>query len=365
MNKRDLKIIYKLRANKVKERDIKKKLTQIYGINYTMPELKTVIDKIPINYEKYTEIEKNKILYLYKEFVNTPKLVKYLNFKYNYSLSVNKIKDLAHRNGVNKRQYNMYKQSFVDRNTEYIIARMYRNGMNSNEIAKVFGYKTRNSILQKLEKLNVKRRDWNEIQRNSKTYIEFSMKSIDNEYKAYFLGLLLTDGYMNLERGYIGLELTDKDVIVFLSQYLNVKYTSIESKHKTMFRIILYGKDLLKELNRLGVVQNKTFSLKGPDLYKYESRYLPYIVRGIIDGDGWIRKDGKEFFISSASKDFILWCKISLEKLGFEDINIKFIENNFNGIYLIRSAKRFNLELLKDKIYDKPFGMERKYKLLL
>jgi hypothetical protein len=23
---------------------------------------------------------------------------------------------------------------------------------------------------------------------------------------------------------------------------------------------------------------------------------LPYIIRGIIDGDGWIRNDGKEFF---------------------------------------------------------------------
>ena len=109
----------------------------------------------------------------------------------------------------------------------------------------------------------------------------------------------------------------------------------------------------------------KTFSLIGPDLYDGEIKYLSYIVRGIIDGDGWIRKDGREFFISSASNEFIKWCKKALIYLGFEDLEARFITNEFNGIYIIRSAKKYNLEVLKNKVYNKPFGMERKYKLLL
>ena len=359
------KLIYKMRISKVKERDIKVNLKKIYKIECTMPEIKRIIDNIPITYEKYTEIEKRKILYLYSEFVNTEKLILYLNAKYDYGLTVNKLKDFAHRNNVKKKVQNMYKQSFVDRNTEYKMARMYKQGLTANEIAKRFGYKTRNSVLKKLDKLNIKRRDWNEVQKNNKTYINFSMERLDSEYKAYFLGLLLTDGYIDKKRGFIGLELTDKDAIIFLSKYLNAKFISIKSNHKTKYRIILYGNNLLSQVERLGVIENKTFDLRGPNLNEEEGKYLPYIIRGIIDGDGWIRKDGNEFFISSASREFINWCKNSLEELGFENIKIRFVENEYNGIYLIRSARRVNIELLKSKVYNKSFGMERKYKLLL
>lgn len=365
MNKRILKLIYIMRSNKVKERDIKRNLKNIYGIECTMPEIKRIIKNIPITYEKYTEIEKNMILYLYSEFINTEKLVEYLNRKYGFDFTISRIKDFASRNNVKKKVQNMYRQSYVNRNDEYKMAKMYKQGMTANEIAQIFGYKTRNSVLQKLDKLNIERRNWNEIQKNNKSYSDFSMKYLDSEYKAYFLGLLLTDGYISKERGFIGLELTDKDAIVFVSKYINAKFIPIKSKFKTKYRIILYGNNLLQEVERLGVIENKTFKLKGPILYDNEIKYLPYILRGIIDGDGWIRKDGKEFFISSASSEFIQWCKNSLEKLDFENINVRFINNEYNGIYVIRTAKSINLELLKSKIYNKPFGMERKYKLLL
>lgn len=260
---------------------------------------------------------------------------------------------------------NMYKQSFINRNDEYNIVKLYKDGLNSNEIAKIYGYKTRNSVLQKLSKFNVKRRDWNKMQSERKTYYNFSMEFVDDEYKAYFLGLILTDGYVNEERGYIGIDLSDKDIIEFLCDYLNTSYTVIKSEFKDKYRIILYGKKLVEEMKRLGVTERKTFSLQGPDLYQHEKEYLPYIVRGIIDGDGWIRKDGREFFISSASNKFIKWCKDVLKYLGFEDIEERFIANEFNGIFIIRTAKKYNLEVLRHKIYNKPFGMERKYKLLL
>ena len=54
-----------------------------------------------------------------------------------------------------------------------------------------------------------------------------------------------------------------------------------------------------------------------------------------------------------------------LQKLDKLNIKIRFVENEYNGIYLIRSARRVNIELLKSKVYNKSFGMERKYKLLL
>ncbi|MEN8076793.1 LAGLIDADG family homing endonuclease [Clostridioides difficile] len=365
MDNKTLKIIYKLRTGKIKEREIKKQLKEKYGVNCTMPELKRFLNNIPITYEKYSEIDKRRILHLYKRYINTEKLIKYLNEKYQYDLTINRIRDLACRNGVKKDFYDMYKQSFINRNDEYNIVKLYEQGFTANEIAKLYGYKTRNSILQKLDKFNVERRNWNKVQSEKKSYYNFSMEFLDDEYKAYFLGLILTDGYVNEERGYIGIDLSDKDVIEFLCDYLKTSYSIIKSEFKDKYRIILYGKELVEEMKRLSVTARKTFSLEGPNLYDYEKRYLPYIIRGIIDGDGWIRKDGKEFFISSASNEFIKWCGTALKYLGFEGIEERFIANDFRGIYIIRTAKKYNLEVLRNKIYNKPFGMNRKYKLLL
>jgi hypothetical protein len=258
----------------------------------------------------------------------------------------------------------MYSAAKVTRTDEREIIRLYELGYSSNEIAKMYEYKTRNSILQKLEKFNIERRDCNEIRSNNKSYSSFSLETINSEEKAYFLGLLLTDGYINEERGYIGLDLTDRDVIDFLAKYINVEYKEILPKGKaklSKYRINLYGRTLLKDVQRLGVVYNKTYVTKGPALTEDEFVHINYILRGIIDGDGWISSDGKEFFICSASLDFIKWCEKIMLYIGFKNIKVSFVKNEYNGIYLIRTASKYNIEILKQQIYPKPFGMKRKY----
>lgn len=45
-------------------------------------------------------------------------------------------------------------------------------------------------------------------------------------------------------------------------------------------------------------------------------------------------------------------------------IKIKHVENNYNGMYYLRTAKKENIEVLKNVIYADQFGMSRKYKLL-
>ena len=76
--------------------------------------------------------------------------------------------------------------------------------------------------------------------------------------------------------------------------------------------------------------------------YDIDKAYYLNKPRGFIWGSTLIKRDGKAY------SDWI-----------------RFVENEYNGIYLIRSARRVNIELLKSKVYNKSFGMERKYKLLL
>lgn len=53
---------------------------------------------------------------------------------------------------------------------------------------------------------------------------------------------------------------------------------------KKRHRLILSDADIA----RFGVVPNKTYSLKGLDLLPEEEKFIPYIIRGIIDGDGCV-----------------------------------------------------------------------------
>lgn len=367
MDKNLLKKTYKLRNEGFGERKIKKLLDTKYNIIVTLPLLKTILNKIPYKKDLYTEVDKKRILYLYSNYVNTPKLVNYINNKYNYNLTICSIRCLASRYGIVKKEYNMYAQSKITRKDEYRIGELYSQGLNSDEIAKIYGYKTRNSILQKLNKLKVKRRNCNELRIKNKSYYDFSFNQIDSYEKAYILGLLLTDGYINCERSLVGIDLTDEDAIIFISNYINADYTCIEAKGRaklTKYRLIIYGYNYIEELERLGVIKNKTFLSSGPRLLLEEEKYLPDIIRGIIDGDGWIRKDGEEFFISSASKSFIKWCYESLLKLGFKNIKVRFCNNEFNGIYLIRTGRKENINILKELIYKEPYGMMRKYNKL-
>ncbi len=327
-------------------------------------EIRKVALKISNRKNKFSSIEKNRILYLYHNYHDTNKLVEYLNKKYNYFFTYSKLTDFAFENNIKKKAQNMYAASKVTRKDEQDIIKLYKSGYSSEKIANLYNYKTGKSILDKLKKFNVLRRGSNEVKIKNKSYSGFSMKIIDSELKGYFLGLLLTDGYICEDRGYIGIELTDLDVIKFLSEQIKTKYVEITPKGKaklTKYRITLYSKDLLNDLKRLGVVYKKTYNTSGPDLYEHEMPYINSILRGIMDGDGWVRKDGNEFFICSASHMFIKWCQVMMIIVGFINLEITFLKNQYNGIYLIRTASKYNIEILRQKIYNKPFGMMRKY----
>lgn len=366
MSNREIKLIYLLCLKGLSQREIKKSLKEKYNIDVFQNDINRICKRINFNQKvKYHQLDRYKILYLYSKFINTDKLIKYLNSKYNYGLTRDRIKDLASRYNVKKETKNMYKQSYIIREDEFEIVKLYKSGMSSDEIAKLYSYKTRNSILQKLEKMNVKRRDSNEMKIKNKTYNEFDIEIIDCEFKAYLIGLLLTDGYVNVERNYFGIDLIDEDCIKFLAHKINCKYSIVKRNGvKDKYRLIIYGRKYIEQLNRFSIVARKTFNTEKPELNKDEFKYIAYLLRGAIDGDGWIRKDGREFFICSASKAMITWYKGCLEYLGMEELRFIYKANEYNGIYLIRSARKENIEILRNHIYNNDFGMNRKYKII-
>lgn len=241
----------------------------------------------------------------------------------------------------------------------------YINGASVKNLMAKYGYKTKKSITDKVKKYQSI--EAIEIARKNRKDYQIQFDGITNLFNAYFLGLMLTDGYIQDENKF-GIDLTDEDCIAFISKITNKEYKiyeSLEENRKARYRIIFSDKDSLKKLNEYGVIKNKSKTLQGPVLKEEEYQYLPYIIRGIIDGDGCIYKTSygaPAMYICSASYNFIIWVKSILEnRFYFKELSLVQSET---GLWRIDTANQQNILKLLILIYDKPYGMNRKYNLL-
>ena len=121
---------------------------------------------------------------------------------------------------------------------------------------------------------------------------------IDTEEKAYWLGMMYTDGYIMKPKQYssrkVGLSLGIKDLAhlekfrTALSSNANIMtYKTETSFGPTEYgRILLSSEILAQGLIRNGCCENKTFLLTFPTEAIIPRRLMRHFVRGCIDGDG-------------------------------------------------------------------------------
>lgn len=241
------------------------------------------------------------------------------------------------------------------------IVNEYLRGESARSLCEKYGFKTNKSITDKVKKYGFSVRPQREELMRGKQYESFSMTEIDSEFKAYYLGLLAADGY--IVNNTVGIDLTDEDCIKFLSSSIGKIYRSYkrDEKRKDKHRLAINNPRLVAELQQHGIYPRKSKTIKGLILSESESRYLPYVIRGLIDGDGWVRKDGKEFYICTASYSMTLWIRAALQnRLYMNEVHIV----KADRVWQIRTSAAYNIDILKLLAYNKPFGMERKYKLL-
>ena len=371
MDRRIIKKIYHYYHNKkMTTRKVKQEIKKNYNVIIKESEITLMVGhrKNPIY---YSDRQIRLILNLYKNCFTLDKLIEYLKNRHSIEISKGALVNLAHKRGVKKKTVDAYWQKTIGYEDEKEICRLYKKGISSKELANKYGFKSTKSIIDIVKKHNEEVKNPNLFRKENKSYFNFRLSLIDSEDKAYFLGLLLTDGYIDSRHNRIGIDLTDEDCISYLSERFHIPYTNLNdsirnNRKKNRYRMVVYGEEHLQGISRLGLTDRKSRTLQGPNLYEEESKYIPSIIRGVIDGDGWIRKDGKEFFIVSASYSFIKWLKKSLDDLGFKNIKITTKEDDrrYGKVYLIRSASQYNINLLKTLVYNKPYGMQRKYNRL-
>ena len=149
---------------------------------------------------------------------------------------------------------------------------------------------------------------------------------IDTKDKAYFFGLILTDGAIRKQKStkslYVSLDKKDEDILKTFKKYLKTdkplkyykrpprkysyhSYPSSESCTLAISNVKIYD-DLIK----LGIYPNKTKTVDFPNNKRVPDKYLGDFIRGVFDGDGTaVKKKYKTFSrqvaITSGSKLFL------------------------------------------------------------
>lgn len=253
----------------------------------------------------------------------------------------------------------------LSKEQELQLVEEYKQGTPVIELMAKYGFKTKKSITDKVKKYYGE--NYKEIikqaQDNRKGYT-YSLKEITSPFDAYLIGLIMTDGYVLSDRDGLGLDMTDEDVIKFVASTIGTNYkTYIEKGRKNRYRVLINVQGISKEVERFGIVPRKSKIIEKPKLLDKERQYLPYIIRGIIDGDGCVSKTsygGAQFYICSMSEQFIDWIIEVLEKDFFmTDIHKR--QNVETGIWRVETSNQYNILKLIALVYNKPFGMNRKY----
>lgn len=118
---------------------------------------------------------------------------------------------------------------------------------------------------------------------------------IDNEHKAYWLGLLYADGTNSDKTHCIQLRLQESDLSLLekfnidIGSNCPIGFIERKSKHPTwqnLYRLTINSIHISKALSKLGCVPNKTFKLKFPTEDILNTEYIRPFLRGLWDGDG-------------------------------------------------------------------------------
>ena len=200
-------------------------------------------------------------------------------------------------------------------------------------------------------------------------------KSINTKEKAYLLGLICSDGSIDNTGYAFSFVSKDLDLIQLFKEKIESehKICKIESYDKrtnkiyTSYTIHICSKELVKQLNDIGITNNKSFTCDLPNISK---ELFWHFLRGLFDGDGSIskekiKKEGQLRFSIIGSGLMINKIKDILLKFGLSDTKISNTKykNEFGSICKIIYYSYKDIKFIYDNMYydSDNLRLERKY----
>lgn len=191
---------------------------------------------------------------------------------------------------------------------------------------------------------------------------EHYFEKIDTKEKAYILGFIYADGNLKDTDGYYRLAFSqhpqDREILEYIKNQLNysgpIRYdrSQVDKRNGQTYyhdRLQINSKDLIKDLNKHGVMQRKSLILKAPLI---EQEFIGSFIRGYFDGDGTV---------GLYKKGPILVFLGTLELLSWINGYAKNGNIYPNGnIYSLNYTSRKSITPLIELMSESPFSMLRK-----
>lgn len=168
----------------------------------------------------------------------------------------------------------------------------YNSGMKIPEIGRKYGFNRSTVWLQLKKYVNI--RPDNKTHAKRYNLDENYFDNIDTEAKAYFLGLMISDGSNNEEKHNIRINLQEEDKHILDSFLLELKTDnslryidcSKYKNKKNQYRLDIYNKHISQKLCEYGCINNKEFKTYFPK--QIPKNLYNHFIRGYFDGDGSI-----------------------------------------------------------------------------
>lgn len=178
------------------------------------------------------------------------------------------------------------------------ICEMYSAGIGSTTIVKTLNLRCCYDVHRVLRKRGIDIKPRGSYKKYS--FNENFFETIDNEYKAYWLGFIAADGSVDEKRNslQIGLAEKDKNHLEKFKKDLNSTHP-IFTRHRKhngnlksftpttgcyFSHITLISPKMTRDLVRLGMCSRKTFTMKTPQI---DINMMIHYWRGLFDGDGY------------------------------------------------------------------------------
>lgn len=255
---------------------------------------------------------------------------------------------------------------FSDEETDRII-QMYVDGGTVDSVARAMHCRT-NSISKLLRDNGVTPKQGCIYSRNINNRY-FSI--IDDNFKAYFIGLLFTDGSVTdsdkSRSPNIRIELAEYDssILNVFKEKLNIdnriQYNKRDNRKFATKSLSIRSKELAEDLSKYGIVPSKTYLTNR--LPPIPEEYITSFIHGLIDGDGSVYYSAGSWHINFCShfksicEDFQTICNSIIQKDNKMSIQVS------DGVYRVTYNGKWAKALGRACFFGEE-GIPRKRKLV-
>lgn len=267
-----------------------------------------------------------------------------------------------------------YKKELLDNIDKY--AEIYLNGASYAKITELIGGSSTRAIgwvSKTLKEYGIEKRSASDQNRNRFGYT-LNKDAFDTDFSdetsSYFLGFILADGSLSMDRLSIVIKQEDGYILKKLQEFLGMNYGYRESSvfdKRTLKRyysatLCLKDAKIISDLNAQNIFKNKSAEEKLPNIDWRSNRHF---WRGVVDGDGHVKA------LNGAPAVLVLVGSEEIVNgfIEFADINVGFItkrpavpvKHKNKILYHVQITGADARNIAKFLYKDSSIRLERKY----